>query len=175
MGSDPFGMLIMAALAIAAAGFVVYYLLRYLKGSITISLPEMAYNPGEAVEGTFELVTRREIRANNLTAALVATEVTRERGYNGRSHTHTREIYRAGQTLEHAKDFPAGYSAVYNFKIALPAQQGRSGGEGFLGQALDMISGMGRRVNWKVEVRLDAEGVDLAASQGISVNEGGIF
>jgi len=161
----------MAGLALAAAGIGAYFIMRYLKGSITISLPNTAYNSGGQVEGSFELLTRQDIKGNNLTAALVATEVTEQRGHNGRRTSRSRELCRVGQTLEHARDYPAGYRADYNFKLAVPALQRQGGGDSLLGQALDMLSSTRSRVDWTVEVRLDAEGVDLASSQSIAVND----
>jgi hypothetical protein len=158
----------LAGAALAAVG--TYFLLRWLKGSITISLPGTYFSPGGSIEGSFELLTRKEVRANSLTAALVGTESVRERGYNGKSRTRTREIYRAGQTLEQAKEYPAGYSAVYQFKLAAPAAGGQGEGGSLLGQALDMLGSIGRTVRWKVEVRLDAEGVDLASSETVHIN-----
>lgn len=167
--------ILLIAGAVAGVGLAAgYYIARYLKGSITVSLPRTAFNPGEQIEGSFQLLTRKEVNGNNLTAVLVATETTRERGYNGKTSTHTREIYRSGQTLEHARVYPAGYAANYEFKIPVPA--GRLGGsDSILGQALDMINSFGRRISWKVEVRLDAEGVDLASSKGVTVNQPGLF
>lgn len=167
-------LLVFAALA-AVAGVAAYYLARYLKGSITINLPRTAFNAGEQVEGSFQLLTRKEVNANNLTAALVATEVTKERGYKGRTTTHTREIYRSGQTLEHARVYPAGYQANYNFKIAAPESAQPFGQGTVLGSTMEMLAGLGRRVDWRVEVRLDAEGVDLAASKKISVGRSNFF
>lgn len=167
-------LLVFAALA-AVAGVAAYYIARYLKGSITINLPRTAFNGGEQVEGSFQLLTRKEVNANNLTAALVATEVTKERGYKGRTTTHTREIYRSGQTLEHARVYPAGYQANYNFKIMAPEGAQPFGQDSVLGTAMGMLSGFGRRIDWRVEVRLDAEGVDLAASRKISVGRSGLF
>lgn len=162
----------MFGIAAAVAAIAGYFIARYLKGSITISLPGTAFNQGDTVEGSFELLTRKEVKGNGLTACLVASETTREYR-NGKSHSHTREIYRSGQTLENAKEYPAGYKAAYNFKLAVPAEQGAGGS--VLGQALNMLGGLNRRISWKVEVRLDAEGVDLASSQKISVGQTGFF
>ncbi|MDO8803136.1 MAG: hypothetical protein Q7R35_01780 [Elusimicrobiota bacterium] len=170
---------LLAAAVIIGAGLAAgYYIVRYLKGSITISLPGTGFSPGDQVEGSFQLLTRREVRGNALTAALVASETTRERGYNGKSTTHTREIFRTGQTLEREKVYPAGYTANYDFKIAVPSEQAPAGSGSMMGQALNMLTslgGLGRRISWKVEVRLDAEGVDLASTRNITVGGSGLF
>ncbi|MCX5792908.1 MAG: hypothetical protein NTY45_11950 [Elusimicrobia bacterium] len=171
MGSDPINVLLIVG-AVAGLGVAGgYYLVQYLKGSIIISLPRTSFASGETIEGSFEMVTRQEVRGNNLSAALVATEVIRERGYNGRSTTHTRELSRTGQTLEHAKVYPAGSTARYDFKILVPGGRAEAGSDSMLGQALGMLSGAGRSISWRIEVRLDAEGVDLSSSQRIAVDQ----
>lgn len=178
MDPELLNVLLIAGVIIGAGAAAGYYIVRYLKGSITISLPREGFGPGDQVEGSFRLLTRREVRGNALTAALVASETTRERGYNGKSRTHTREIFRTGSTLEQGKVYPAGYTADYNFKIAVPAGPAPAGAGSMMGEALNMLStlgGFGRRISWKVEVRLDAEGVDLASARKITVDGQGMF
>ena len=168
MNPETANTLIIAGLLLAAAGGGAYYLTRYLKGSISIRLPRNSFNAGEAVEGSFELLARKEISANALTAFVAAYETVRERDFKGRSKTHTREIYRTGQALEQARVYPAGYRGSYNFRIPLP--DGRFGAGGaMMGSTLGFLSGASRNVSWKVEVRLDAEGVDLASGEKIYV------
>ena len=97
MAPDQVNALVIIA-AVAAAGLAAgYFIVRYLKGSITISLGKMDFNLGEAVEGSFEVLTRQEVRGNKLFAALVATETRHERGYNGKSETRTQEVFRGEQ------------------------------------------------------------------------------
>jgi len=168
MNPETANILIVGGLLLAAAGVGAYYLARYLKGSVSITLSRNSFNAGEAVEGSFELQARKEIRANALTASVAAYETVRERDFKGRSKTRTREIYRTGQTLEQARVYPAGYRGNYNFRIPLPDGRFGSGGV-MMGGALDFLGGASRNVSWKVEVRLDAEGVDLAAGEKIYV------
>ncbi len=168
MNPETTNILIVGGLLLAAAGVGAYYLARYLKGSISIMLARNSFSAGEVVEGSFELLARKEIKANALTAAVAAYETVRERDFKGRSKTHTREIYRTGQTLEQARVYPAGYRGSYNFRIPLPDGH-FSGGGAMLGSTLGFLSGASRKVSWKVEVRLDAEGVDLASSEKIYV------
>ncbi|OGR81054.1 MAG: hypothetical protein A2X32_08915 [Elusimicrobia bacterium GWC2_64_44] len=143
-------------------------MVRFLKGSIKIALQRESFARGELVEGTFALEAKKEIHGNRLVAALVATETYTERNYKGRSQRRTREVYRASQIVEEARVYPAGFTANYNFKIALPAGEVREGNS-ILGGALSLLTGFGSRVEWRVQVSLDAEGVDLAASRRIYV------
>ena len=174
MSPEQVNVLLIACAVIGVGLAAGYYIVRYLKGSITIFLPGTAFGPGGQVEGSFELITRQEVRGNSLTAALVATETTRQRGHNGKTHSHTHEVHRSGQTLEHAKVYPAGFTARYDFKIPVPAGSARMGGDSMLGQALELFNSIGRSISWRIEVRLDAEGVDLASSQKVTINQPGL-
>lgn len=169
MGTDNINLLIIAAVIAAVAGAAAYFVARFLKGRIRISLPRASFAAGEMVEGSFALEAKKEIRGNGLLAALVATETYTERDFKGRSHRKTREVQRISHTVEAARVYPPGYTANYNFKIGLPA--GGLGGDvgAALGGVLSLLGGFGRRVDWRVEVRLDAEGVDLASSERIHV------
>lgn len=174
MNPDYIPVLAISAGVIAALSVAGYFIARYLKGMIEINLPSTAFNHGETVAGTFDLLARKEIKGNRLFAALVATETRRERGYNGKSHTHTEEVWRAEQQLEGARVYPAGQGAKYEFKLQLPPQDFNAS-DSMLGQAAQFIFGGSRRLSWKVEVRLDAEGVDLADSKRITVGPTNFF
>lgn len=168
MNPETTNLIVIAAVVLAAGGAAAYYIARYLKGSVTISLPRASFNAGEAVEGSFELLARKEINGNALIADIVASETTTERDFKGRSRRHTREIFRTGQTVEQARVYPAGYRGSYSFKIILPDGQFAAGGP-MLGGTLGFLMGGNRRVSWRVEVRLDAAGVDLSSSERIYV------
>jgi len=179
MSPEQVKILVVFVLVVVAGLVAGYYLVRYLKGSIKISLARTTFGPGERVEGAFELLARKEIQGRRLFAALVGTETTERRGSNGKTTHHSHEIFRTEQELEAAKSYPAGYTAKYNFQLALPSAPGADASASVLGQVLQagiQILGSGRRrISWKVEARLDADGVDLASSETIRVNMPGLF
>jgi len=150
-----------------------YYILRYMRGSIKVALPKSGFNPGEKVAGTFELKTRKMIEARRLYAALVGEEVTKER-HGDKTRTRRREIYRDEQTLEETRTFAAGETLGYNFELTVPSVDGPDFLDSPLGQALktgvSLLSGRRRYLRWKVEVRLDAKGIDLSSSKRITLN-----
>ena len=149
-----------------------YYILRYMRGSINIAMSTSGFNPGEEVAGSFELKVRKIIEGR-LYAALIGQEVTKER-HGDKTRTRTREIYRTEQTIEENKTFAAGQTLGYSFELTAPSADGPDVLESPLGQALkagmSLLSGRRRHLRWKVEVRLDAKGIDLSSSKRITLN-----
>ena len=150
-----------------------YYIIRFMRGSIKITLAKNSFNEGEQIAGSFELTTRKEIDGNRLYVMLVGKEVTKERR-GGKTRTRTREIYRDELTIEEAKTFPSGQTMNYDFQLATPSSAGPEFLTSPLGETLkvgmELFGGRSRYLRWMVEVRLDAKGVDLASRKKITVN-----
>ena len=150
-----------------------YYIIRFMRGSIKITLAKNSFNEGEQIAGSFELTTRKEIVGNRLYVMLVGKEVTKERR-GGKTRTRTREIYRDELTIEEAKTFPSGQTMNYDFQLATPSSAGPEFLTSPLGETLkvgmELFGGRRRYLRWMVEVRLDAKGVDLASRKKITVN-----
>jgi hypothetical protein len=159
--------------AALVGGIAAYYIARYMRGSIKLTLPQNSFAAGEAITGSFDVITRKAIQGNRLFAALIGTEVTEERR-DGKTHTHTREIHRHEETLEKALTWPAGQTKHYTFKLPSPTAPA----PGLLNTTvvraakigLELLGANRRRMKWTVEVRLDAKGVDLATSQRVHIN-----
>lgn len=154
-------------------GIIAYYIARYLRGSIKLKLPQTSFAAGEAIAGEFDVITRKEIQGNRLYAALIGAEITEERR-DGKTHTHSREVYRHEETLEQALTWPAGQTKHYTFTLPSPT----AAAPGLLNSTmvraakigLELLGANRRRMKWTVEVRLDAKGVDLAANQRVHIN-----
>ena len=150
-----------------------YFIIRYMRGSIKITLAKNSFNEGEQITGSFELTTRKEIDGNRLYVMLVGKEVTKERR-GDKTRTHTREIYRDELTIEEAKTFPSGQTTNYDFQLATPSSAGPDFLTSPLGKTIkvgiEMLGGRRSYLRWIVEVRLDAKGVDLASRRKITVN-----
>lgn len=71
--------LVAVVLGAGLLGVAAYYLVRFLRGSIKVSLPSSAYNPGDAIAGSFELHARKPIQGKRLVVSLIGVEVTRTR------------------------------------------------------------------------------------------------
>jgi len=161
--------LIVAGLIAAAA----YYIIRFMRGTIKLTLSKTGYAGGETISGSFALHAKKQIQGNKLIVTLIGHEVT-EHHEDGKTKTRTREIYRDEVLIEDAKIYPAGHTGVYNFEIATPNMGNPEFMNSTLGKtlagALNMLSDRRSRMKWKVEARLDAKGVDLATSKSVSIS-----
>lgn len=165
--------IIIAIAVLVAVAIAAYYIIRFMRGNIKLNLPRTAFNAGESISGSFELLTKKPIQGKRLVVQLIGKEVTRYRE-NGKSRTRKREIYRDEVLIEGAKAYPGGTLETYPFEIATPDLQSPEFLNSTLGQALttamQFIGGRSTRIEWNLEARLDAVGVDLADSQSISLN-----
>ena len=161
-------------LVIGVAAVIAYYVARFMRGTIRLTMAHTAFNPGDPISGSFELHTKKAVEGNRLIVSLIGTQVTRTRGNDGEMRTRTREIYRDEVLLEEARSYEAGARATHNFEIAAPDMHSAEFMDSALGQALSaalsLISNKSTRIKWRVEARLDARGVDLAASKAVSLN-----
>jgi hypothetical protein len=159
--------------AALVGGIIAYYIARYLRGSIKLVLPQTSFAAGEAINGSFDVITRKAIQGNRLYAALLGIEHTEERR-DGKTHTHSREIYRHEETLEQALTWPAGRTKHYTFKLPSPSAPAPELLNSTVVRAakigLELLGANRRRLKWTVEIRLDAKGVDLAASRRVHIN-----
>ena len=78
-------------LAGAVLAAIIYYVARFLRGSIKLSLPRAVFNPGDMIEGSFDLHTKKSIQGNQLIVSLIGVQVTKTRR-DGETKTHSDEI-----------------------------------------------------------------------------------
>lgn len=152
---------------------IAYHVARFMRGSIKLTLLRTAFNPGETITGSFELLTKKNIQGNKLIISLIGTQVTKTYE-DGKSQTRSHEIYRNEVLLEEAKTYGAGSTETFNFEIPVPDINSPEFLNSKVGQALTATLGLltkrSSRLKWKIEARLDAKGVDLASSKSVSIN-----
>ncbi len=162
---------------IVVIAIIAYYLARFMRGSIKLTLPRTAFNPGDVITGSFDLHAKKAIEGNKLVVRLIGTEITESRE-DGKTETNSREIYRSEVLIEPARSYPAGHMANYPFEIAAPTTPSMPDlPNNAVGQALksvvgviEAISDKSAQLKWKIEVRLDAKGIDLVTTQAVSIN-----
>lgn len=173
MGDNLVLIIVAAVAGVVLIGVAVYYLMRFMRGSIKMTLTQTAFNPGDTIKGSFDLHTKKPVEGNKLIVSLIGTQVTKTKE-NDSTRSDSREIYRNEVLLENAKVYPAGHTSTHDFEIPTP----NTGAQEFLnsttGQAISAaFSLLGNRRTefiWKVEARLDAKGVDLAKSKRVTLN-----
>ena len=165
-------------LAVVATGgviiaFIAYYIARFMRGTIKLSLPRTAFNPGDTITGSIDLHAKKTIHGNKLIVRLIGVQET-STYKNGETQTQSQEIYRNEILVEEEKYYHAGAKATYNFEISTPSMQSSEFQNSKLGQVLStaftLINNTSTKFKWKVEARLDAKGVDLATSKPIYFN-----
>ena len=173
MPAEVLKIVIIAVIVLVIALVAGYYIIRFMRGSMKITLVKNSFNQGEQIAGSFELTTRKEIDGNRLYVMLVGKEVTKER-HGDKTRSHTREIYRDEQTIEEAKTFLAGQTTNYDFQLATPSSAGADSDNAPLSQAIKvgakLLSGRSRQLHWRIEARLDAKGVDVASTKKVHIN-----
>ena len=150
-----------------------YHVIRFLRGRIRITLPRKAYDAGEVIEGSFTLEIKKPLEGRRLVARLIGTEHTRSSSGNS-SHNRSREIHRKEVVVEKGRKYRPGEKAEYAFAIPTPSP----GAPGLLDSSLAktviaaarVLSTRRTEVRWKVEVRLELKGVDVASSRGVTIN-----
>lgn len=157
----------------AVIATLAYHVARFLRGSIKLSLSRTAFNPGETIKGSLTLRAKKAILGNKLIVSLIGVERTTTHR-NGKRHTNTREIYRDEILVENARAYPPGYTAAYQFEIAVPKGGSPTFLNSPLGQtiasAVSFLRDRQKQLVWRIEARLDAQGVDLATSKQVSIN-----
>lgn len=166
--------LIGAGIAITVISIIIYYILRWMRGSIKLIMPITAFNRGDVIKGNLELQTRKAIQGNKLVVSLIGEKVTRYYE-NDERKTRRNEVYRSEVVIEPAREYPAGHKAKHKFEITIPGggNEAPSIDPAFtqiLSMASQFLNNSDTYYEWEIEARLDAKGIDLAKSQKISIN-----
>jgi len=172
--NDNYVLIIIAVVAGSAlVGVGVYYVLRFMRGSIKLTLQKTAFDAGETIRGSFHLITKKDIQGNKLVVSLIGKQVIKtNRGE--KSETEHREVYRNEVLIEGARLYNAGYSSKYDFEIPVPDPKSQELINSPMVQkmisAMRILGNTRSHMKWRIEARLDAKGIDLASSQPVSIN-----
>jgi sporulation-control protein spo0M len=164
--------LICGGLGVVVIGIVLYYILRWLKGSVRLEVENRAYRPGDIIHGVVHLKCRQSVEANRFFVALVCHQVTHER-HEGKNRTHRHEVMRQEVDVAPPGPIAAGTEQRFEFAIPIPGPQAPlTTGNQTVDTVLRAVAGLGsnRRLEWSLEARVEARGVDLAQRRRISIN-----
>lgn len=165
--------LVFGGLGIVVLMVIGYFVLRFMKGSIKLQLDKTSFAPGETIKGSFRMIAKQPIDANKLTVALVAEEVIKRKDNDGDDTTETEEVYRDEQVLEGKAHYEKGFDNEHAFELTVPESGESSMESSKVGQVLStlgtLMNSNRRHIEWSIEVRLDAKGIDLADSEEIYI------
>ncbi len=160
---------------VVVLAIIAYFIARFLRGTIKLTLVRTAFNPGDTITGSFDLHAKKAIEGNKLVVRLIGTQITEtSREEKTGTDTDSKEIYRDEVVVEGARAYPAGHMATHQFEIATPQTQtpeflNSTTGQ-ILSSALRFATNNSTRIKWQIEVRLDAKGIDLATSKPVTIN-----
>ena len=168
--------IVISVFVLILGGTGIYFLLRFLRGKITLSLPVTTFSPGDTIKGSFELHTKKAIIGRRLIVSLIGTQHERTRQKDGKTSSRSHEIFRQEVLIEEAREYPAGYKEVYPFELPVPASdRPEFMNNELLRSLVSAASFFGNRrieVRWRLEARLQAKGIDLARSHRVTLNTG---
>ena len=165
--------LVFAVVAAVVVGVAAYFIIRYMRGSIKLLLSKNTFSSGEDITGRFEVLAKKPIKGKKLTATLLGTE-TIKTYKDGKSHNRTRQIYKKETIIENARTYHSGFRQSYKFPLAAPELNELNFMKSDLGKtlktAMNLLGDRRTIIKWHVAVRLDAVGIDLAATKSVSIN-----
>lgn len=166
--------LIASVVAAVGIGVAIFFLLRFLRGTIKLQLPVTGYRAGDEIIGSFELHTKKAIQGNRLIVSLIGVEQRRHQR-NGKTETDSHEIFRKEELIEEARLYPAGTRQRYDFALKIPQPSELEAKIRDLAKGIQMVASLlsanRQKVVWRVEARLDAKGIDLVGSQKVTVSD----
>ena len=179
------GSVILVIIGIVLLGIIAYYVARFLKGKLTLELSSATVASKQPLSGTLTVHAKKNIHGM-LIVALVGQVRKTVRKRKGNS-SELVDVFRQETVLEEEREFPVGFTEQYQFTFVAPTSTEARSGQGVLRNVAEKVGGtwgavmnvganmvgeMQGRIEWHVEARLDAKGVDLYAEKNITVNLG---
>ena len=178
-------------IALIVLGIVAYYVARFMKGRLRLDLGgKTLFRSNDRIEGDVTLKIKQATRGLLKISLVGFHEVRKGRTSSGGISTTWQEFFREDEVLEEEKDFQPGFVKSYGIGLAVPtSSQVHVSQEAYaethagldpaiLPEALKTLvekatandGYIRNRIRWKVEGRLDADGVDLFTSQRIRLD-----
>ena len=165
--------IIFSIVGLVAVGIAAFYITRMMKGKIELAMTKTGFNSGEDVTGKVTLTTKKSLNARRVFVALIGYEVVERRDSDGETSEDRNEVFRDDFNLEEGEtQLHAGFNKTYGFVLKAPGKDtvGTAGGGAGITIGSLVIGGNRRRLEWKVETRVDLPGVDIAKSKKVRIN-----
>ena len=164
------GVFVVAVVAIIV-GPMIRSVLSDMKGTLKIHLDEDNFKAGDIVEGFVDVKIKKQCESQFLIVVLIGTKEEKYRRREGGMSTKRVEIYRKNHQLEGENIYEVGSNERYEFKITLPSGAKTPYDENWeaLGNLVDSARAEKDNLEWLLEARLNAKGVDLLDRRQISI------
>ena len=166
-------LIVLSGIGALVLTLIAFWILRKMKGSITITPEKYNYAPGETIKGKILLKLKKPITADQLIIGLRCQRTERSTSLNtGKSQPSTSNIFDFNQPLEGKKDYaPSEYP--YDFAITIPQNVSPQleGIAGSLVKSASILMGQNASLRWYLYAELECDGVNL--SKEIQVNVAG--
>ncbi len=166
--------IIISVAAAVVIGIGIYFLLRFLRGTIKLQLPMTSFSPGDIIKGSFELLAKKPIQGKRLVVSLIGTQHTKTTR-DGKTESHSREVFRKEEVIEQDRDYRAGFRETYNFTLGIPKAGEKEQMAQDVAKTIMMVANIAGRsrtdIRWKLEARLEAKGIDLVGSRKVNIND----
>lgn len=169
------GIAIISFFIVLGISSAIYYLHRFSRGSIDLSLSSPTYDPGEEIEGSIKVIARRAFTSERLVVYIYCIEGTKARkrwGRERRPNRH-REVYREELVIEESRTYASRESMEYVLRFNAPAV-GDPADDGsfwnpYIAEVLSNLSQGNRILLWYVQARLEMPGTDIARTKEIDI------
>lgn len=153
---------------------IIYFIMRLFKGRINIILHNDTITWGQKIIGSVEIIAKSKVDAQSAVVAIVGER--KNRTYSGRrGSSGWNEFYRTETKLSGPKLLESGSRTNFNFIAFAPNTDGKlnsKSGNPFIDSFVGgMLSLMGGKIRWSVQVRIESTGVDLFAKKIIHIYE----
>lgn len=172
--------ILLSIIAVILIVVIYVFMIKYLKGKLKLNLTKTSFQNPEKIEWILDLEAKKNIAGNRLFIALVQYEKTRKRDNEGKIETTKYEIWRFEVDIEQAKEFPSWFKNSYKFEIPFPSDNQNTNNPLLNNKITNTLSKwinlLGwaylwtKNIEWYVEARLDAKGIDLTDSKRIYLN-----
>jgi hypothetical protein len=164
-------------------GLIIFQILKYLKGNLKLNLLTTILSSNEKLAGSVSLKLKKSVSSNALIVTLICYKemITHS---NGKASKSYKKYWWNEVQLDGVKTYGENFSNIYNFEMVVPsmsilgsvtnkASESLSDGQK---EVFDKAKGLlnnynnftgNNRFKWKVEARLDCDGVDLTSTKKI--------
>ncbi len=148
--------------------FLVLFILKKRKGSITITPERYSYNFGEVINGVITLKLKKSVSSDKIIAGMRCN--MEETAYSGKETNRSKKVvFDFNYPLENQRAYAPG-EYTYNFSINIPTNSpSPEGVAGNIVKSVGFLMGKNASFNWELYSELKCSGVNLKKKIKINI------